>query len=45
VDTQLMRLPSDPSDMAALLNNPFVARNWNYDNLRKAAVSGDDPNF
>jgi hypothetical protein len=45
VDTQLMRPPSDPSDMAALLNNPFVARNWNYDNLQKAVVSGDDPNF
>jgi hypothetical protein len=40
-DTQIMRPPSSPSDMAMLLDNPFVARNWNYDNLRRAVDAGD----
>jgi hypothetical protein len=40
-DTQVMRPPSSPSDMAMLLDNPFVARNWNYDNLRRAVDDGD----
>jgi hypothetical protein len=37
-DTQLMRPPSDPSDMAQLLDNPFVVRNWNYHNLKNAQI-------
>jgi hypothetical protein len=40
-DTQIIRPASSPSDMAVLLNNPFVARNWNYDNLRSAIANGD----
>jgi hypothetical protein len=40
-DTQLMRPPSAPSDMAALLNNPYVARNWNYANLQEAIAHDD----
>jgi hypothetical protein len=43
-DTQVMRPPSHVSDMAVLLDNPFVARNWNFDNLRRAVDNANvDP--